>query len=282
MTFFGLNLEETVKLICFLSGQTPISSFEDKGVPASLRSLVNFFYQTLYQSSLPNYIIFLLFVLLAIGIGKISPHLLKLILYLGDRQQKKNLYELIFKPISSSIKLCSTLLIIYWATLLWLQEYRAIYQFLEPLIGLVALITIAWIISRILKQLIRVYGIKLFRQSGLVVNELLLVFETLANIVIGFITVVIYAEIQNFSWLSLFAGISLSGAANVNFTEQLDYDLTRAMINFSILGSTENSIELRKNILDSTREEISEKLRSLGIEFVAQEPNIYVEAPITI
>ena len=71
-------------------------------------------------------------------------------------------------------------------------------------------------------------------------------------------------------------------STKVNFTQQLDHDLTRAMVNFSILGSTENSIELRKNILESTYEEISAKLRNFGIEFVAQEPNIYVEAPITI
>ena len=380
MTIFGLNIEETL----------------------------NFLYRTLYQSGLPNNIIFLIFVLLAIVIGQIVPSLLRLIIYLGDRQQQKNLYNLIFKPIRTSIKLCSSLILIYWSTLLWLKEYQEIYQFLEPLIGFVALIAMAWIISRILTQLMHVYGIKLLRQSGLVVNEMLLVFETSANIVLGFITVIVYAETRNFSWVSLLAGISLGGAAlglalsnivddcfgtillyldrrffpgeyvrlpasnngraeeifgriesigwrsstiriagkntlyilsnsilardelenvsrgkkvmvliyldfmrklkereqalikqviiesteklfgiapnstNVNFTQQLDRDLTRAMVNYSILGSTENSIELRKNILESTYEEISKKLRDFGIEFVAQEPNIYVEAPITI
>ena len=374
----------------------------------SLTIYNTFLYRTLYQSNLPNIIIFLIFVLLAIVIGQIIPSLLKFILYLSDRQQEKNLYNLIFKPIRTSIKLCSTLILIYCSNLLWLKEYQAMYQFLEPLVGLVALIAIAWIISRILTQSIRVYGIRLLRQSGLVVNEILLTVETLANIAIGFITVVIYAEVHNFPWLSLFAGISLGGAAiglaasktaddflgtillyldprffpgeyirlpvsnngraeevfgriesigwrsssiriagkntlyivsnavlardeienvsrgkkvmvliyldfmkqlpereqalieqvivesteklfgiapdstNVNFTQQLDRDLTRAMVNFSILGSTENSIELRKKILESTYDEISEKLRNFGIEFVAQEPNIYVEAPITI
>ena len=380
MTFFGLNVEETL----------------------------NFFYRRLYQSSLPNYVIFLIFVLLAIGIGQIFPNLLKLILYLFDRQQQKNLYELFVKPIRGSIKICSSLIFIYWANELWLREYEASSEFLAPLIELVFWGTIAWITSRILRQFIRVYGIKLLRQSGLAVNEMLLVFETLANIALGFIIIVIYAETQNFSWVSLFAGISLGGAAlglaasktaddflgtillyldrrflpgeyirlpasnngraeeifgrvesigwrstairiagkntvyimsnamlardelenvsrgkkvmvliyldfmrnlkereqalikqviiesteklfgiapnstSVNFTEQLDRDNTRAMVTFSILGSTENSIELRKNILESTYEEISEKLRGFGIEFVAQEPNIYVEAPITI
>ncbi len=380
MTFFGLNIEETL----------------------------DFFYRTLDRSSFPNYVIFFIFVLLAIGIGQIFPSLLRLILYLFDRQQQKNLYGLFVKPIQGSIKTCSTLILIHWANDLWLREYEASSEFLEPLIELVFWGTIAWITSRIMRQFIRVYGIRLLRQSGLVVNEMLLVFETLANIAIGFITVVIYAETLKFSWLSLFAGISLGGAAiglaasntaddflgtillyldrrflpgeyirlpasnngraeeifgrvesigwrstairvagkntlyilsnatlardeidnvsrgkkvmvliyldfmrklkereqalieqviiestaklfgiasnstSVNFTQDLEHDNIRAMVTFSILGSTENSIELRKNILESTYDEISEKLRDFGIEFVAQEPNIYVEAPITI
>ncbi len=373
-----------------------------------IEEIFTFLYRTLYQSNLPNNIIFLIFVLLAIVIGQIVPSLLKFILYLSDRQQEKNLHNLIFKPVRASIKICSTLIFIYWSILLWLKEYQELYEFLETLISFIVLIAIAWMTSRILTQLIRVYGIKLMRQSGLVVNEMLLAFETLANIAIGFIAIVIYAETRNFSWVSLLAGISLGDAAlglalsntvndffgtillyldrrflpgeyirlpvsnngraeevfgrvesigwrsttiriagkntlyimsnsilardelenvsrgkkvmvliyldfmkqlpereqalieqvivesteklfgiapdstKVNFTQQLDHDLTRAMVNFSILGSTENSIELRKNILDSTYEEISAKLRNFGIEFVAQEPNIYVEAPITI
>ena len=374
----------------------------------SIGKIFDFFYRTLYQSSLPNYIIFLIFVLLAIVIGQLIPSLLKLILSLFDRHKKKNLYELFIEPIRGSIEICSSLILIYWANELWLREYEALSEFLEPLIGLVFWVTIAWITSRILRQFIRVYGIKFLRQSGLAVNEMLLVFETLANIAIGFITVIIYAETRNFSWVSLFAGISLGGAAlglaasktaddflgtillyldrrflpgeyirlptlnsgraeeifgrvesigwrsttirvagkntlyivsnailardelenvsrgkkvmvllyldfirqlkereqalieqviiesteklfgiapnstSVNFTQQFKHDNTRAMVTFSILGSTENSIELRKNILESTYEEISAKLRGFGLEFVAQEPSIYVEAPITI
>ncbi len=380
MKFFGINIEETLY----------------------------FFHRRLSQSSLPNYVIFFIFVLLAMGIGQIFPRLLELILYLFDRQQQKNLYNLFVKPIRGSIETCSSLILIYWANGLWLREYEASSEFLEPLIELVFWVTIAWITSRILRQFIRVYGIKFLRQSGLAVNEMLLVFETLVNMALGFITLVIYAETRNFSWLSLFAGISLGGAAlglaaskiaddflgsillyldrrflpgeyirlpilnsgraeeifgrvesigwrstnirvagkntlyimsnailardelenvsrgkkvmvliyldftsqlkereqalieqviigsterlfgidpnstSVNFTQQVNQDNTRAMVTFSILGSTENSLELRKNILESTYEEVLSKLRGFGIDLVAQEPSIYVEAPITI
>ncbi len=369
---------------------------------------LNFLYRLVYQSRIPNFAIFLVFSLLAIGIGNLIPSILQLILDLFDRQEEKNLYELFVKPIQGSIKICSILLVIYWAAELWLREYQALWAFLEPLIGLIFWITIAWITSRILKQFIRVYGIRLLRQSGLNVNEMLLLFETVANVAIGFITIVIYAQTYNFPWVSLFAGVSLGGAAlglalsnaandvigtillyldrrflpgeyirlptlnsgraeaifgrvesigwrsttirvagkntlyivcnatlardevenvsrgkkvmvliyidlmkklkereqalieqvivgstenlfgitpnstNVNFTQELNHEHTRAMVTFSILGSTENSMRLRKDILESLSEEISEKLRDFGLEFVAQEPYIYIEAPITI
>ena len=375
---------------------------------SNIEQILDFFYDRLDQSSLPNYLIFILFALLAIAIGQIVPSFLKLIFYLFDRKQKKNLYGLFIQPIRGPIKFCSTLTLIYWTNGLWSREYEAASEFLEPFIDLVFLLAIAWIISRISTQFIRAYGIKFLRQSGLAVNEMLLVFETLANIALGFITVVIYAETRNFSWVSLFAGISLGGAAlglaasktaddflgtillyldrrflpgeyirlpilnsgraeeifgrvesigwrstairiagkntlyimsnatlardelenvsrgkkvmvllyldfftqlqereqalieqviiesteklfgiapnstSVDFTQQSNQDKTRAMVTFSILGATENSIQLRKNILESTYEEISAKLRSFGIEFMAQQPNIYVEAPITI
>ena len=103
-------------------------------------------------------------------VGQIVPSLLKLIFYLFDRQQKKNLYELFIEPIRGLIKFCSTLTLFYWANQLWSREYEAASEFLEPLIELVFLLAIAWIISRILTQFICAYGIKFLRQSGLAVN----------------------------------------------------------------------------------------------------------------
>ena len=129
---------------------------------SNIEQILDFFYSRLDQSSLPNYVIFLLFVLLAIAIGQIFPSILKLILYLFDREQKKNLYELFIQPIRGPIKFCSTLTLIYWANGLWPREYEIASEFLEPLIDLVFLLAIAWIISRILTQFIRAYGIKFF------------------------------------------------------------------------------------------------------------------------
>ncbi|MCJ8278448.1 MAG: hypothetical protein MJK14_00460 [Rivularia sp. ALOHA_DT_140] len=57
---------------------------------------------------------------------------------------------------------------------------------------------------------------------------------------------------------------------------------TRARITFFILGSNQNSLELRKQLVDLANEKVSQQLNNFGIEFVMQEPNIYIEAPVTI
>lgn len=51
---------------------------------------------------------------------------------------------------------------------------------------------------------------------------------------------------------------------------------------FFILGSNENSIELRKRLLELANQTISGKLSQFGITFSSQEPTVYVESPITL
>jgi len=358
--------------------------------------------------SLPSFFIFLLSCFLAIAIGNLMPPALKLIFILIDRKKDKNLYHLFVQPIQGSIKICTSLLLIYWAANIWLIKYEVLSEFLKVVTGLIFFSTIAWIISRILKQFIRFYGIRMLRNSGFNVNEILLVFETLANTVIGMITVILFAESRNFPWVGLFAGISLGGAVlglllskaaedffntillyfdnrflpgdyirlpqmgdgrveevfgrvesigwrsttirvagkntiyittntimaqqevenvsrgkrimvllnlafgrtladrekalieeiviestervygiasnstKVKFSQALDGSGVNASINFAIMGSSETSINLRKDILEAACEEMANKLKAFDIEFIAREPKVYIEAPISI
>jgi hypothetical protein len=59
-------------------------------------------------------------------------------------------------------------------------------------------------------------------------------------------------------------------------------EITRTRVTFFILGSSDNSLQLRKRLLELANEKISKKLINHGIEFTMQEPNIYVESPVTI
>jgi hypothetical protein len=72
------------------------------------------------------------------------------------------------------------------------------------------------------------------------------------------------------------------GSTNLTFRESDDLPGTQARVTFFILGSNENSIQLRKRLLELANETISQKLSQFGIEFASQEPTVYVESPITL
>jgi len=57
---------------------------------------------------------------------------------------------------------------------------------------------------------------------------------------------------------------------------------TRARVTFFILGSSDNSIQLRKRLLELANEKISKELLAHDIQFTTDEPTIYVESPMTI
>ncbi|KST65930.1 mechanosensitive ion channel domain-containing protein [Mastigocoleus testarum] len=72
------------------------------------------------------------------------------------------------------------------------------------------------------------------------------------------------------------------GSTNIAIIEHAKTLNSRARITFFILGSSESSIQLRKRLLELANEKVSRKLTNYGIAFDLQEPNIYVESPVTI
>ena len=72
------------------------------------------------------------------------------------------------------------------------------------------------------------------------------------------------------------------GSTKVNLFHPENRPGTRARVTFFILGSSENSIQLRKRLLELANETISRQLKDYGVEFIMQEPTIYVESPVTI
>ncbi|MEA5480610.1 mechanosensitive ion channel domain-containing protein [Pseudanabaena galeata UHCC 0370] len=55
-----------------------------------------------------------------------------------------------------------------------------------------------------------------------------------------------------------------------------------AQISFFILGSNELSMELRRQLLDLAKQQITKQLKNQNISFTLDEPTIYVDAPISI
>jgi small-conductance mechanosensitive channel len=359
------------------------------------------------QRFLIQFGIFLGFILLALLVGQYTPTLVRIIIRRFFPQQVTSIYDNLIDPIRQSFRVAGTLILCSLA-LAWVEEYQSFYLFVRPIIDLAVIISVAWLASRLFRQFIRAYGISLLRRLGREVDELLLVFETLANVVIGFVAIVAFAQTQRFNLIGLLTGLGIGGLAvafaaqktleqllgtivlyldrpfvpgeyirlqrsqqipeglfgrvesigirstkirtaakstlfiipnsilanleieNITrgkkvmvllyldfskllddreqalvhqvivestnslfgidpgstsmtfLTHSVDPSVTRIRITFFILGSSENSIQLRKRLLELANEKISKRLVHYGIQFVMQEPTVYVESPITI
>ncbi|NEO98099.1 MAG: mechanosensitive ion channel [Symploca sp. SIO2E9] len=373
-----------------------------------LRNTISALYQTLYSSSIPNYVICLGFVFLSILTGRYTPGFVSFIIKRFAPEQGKTIYEELVSPIQKEFQVAGTLVLIA-LSLVWLQDYQGLYNFIKPFIDLAVTISIAWLASRFFRQLLRVYGIELIQRLGLEIDELLLVVETLGNVIIGFIAAIAFAQSQQINLVGLLTSLGIGGIAiafaaqktleqllgtivlyldrpfiqgeyirvslnphsedvfgrvesiglrstklrtaakstlvivpnsimanldieNITrgkkvmvllyldfqkFLEERERALveqvikestdalfgidpgsttihlfepegnshksgTRARVTFFILGSSENSIQLRKRLLELANEKISKELITYGIIFTMQDPTVYVDSPVTV
>ncbi|GBE90550.1 mechanosensitive ion channel family protein [Nostoc cycadae] len=351
--------------------------------------------------------IFLGLIFLSLLAGRYTPTFVRIITQRFAPQQVASIYNNLVEPLRNLFRIAGTLILIS-LSLAWIEDYHSIYNLLSPIVDLSVIISIAWLSSRLFRQFLRSYGIEIVRKFGREVDELLLVFETLANVIIGFIAVLAFAQSQQFNLIGLLTGLGIGGLA-VAFAAQktleqllgtivlyldrpfvpgeyirlqksnqipeglfgrvesigirsskirtaakstlfiipnsilanleienitrgkkvmvllyLDFlhilqekeqalvqqvivestnslfgidpgstsitflnhqdeqQFTRTRVTFFILGSSENSLQLRKRLLELANEKISKKLFNHGIEFKLQEPTIYVESPVTI
>lgn len=70
--------------------------------------------------------------------------------------------------------------------------------------------------------------------------------------------------------------------SNIVFLQHPERNVSRARINFFILGSTQSSLELRNRVIEISEKQLSEELRSYGIIYTENEPIISVDSPITL
>jgi len=358
-------------------------------------------------SALSSFGVFLVFILLSLLIGRYTPTFLRIIIRRFAPQQVASIYNNLIEPIRNLFIITGSLILISFS-LAWIIEYKSIHRFLSTIMDLSVIVSLAWLSSRLFRQFIRAYGIELVRKFGREVDELLLVFETLANVIIGFIAVLAFAQSQEFNLIGLLTGLGIGGLAvafaaqktleqllgtivlyldrpfvpgeyirlqksqqipeglfgrvesigirstkirtaakstlsiipnsilanleienitrgkkimvllyldflellqereqalveqviiestnslfgidpgstNISFlNHNEEKQITRTRITFFILGSSENSLQLRKRLLELANEKISKQLVKNGIKFTMQEPTIYVESPVTI
>lgn len=159
-----------------------------------------------------NFGLFFFFVLLSLLIGKQTPRLLSTIIRRFLPQLISKVYENLITPLEKVLTVTGTLIFIT-LSLNFIQQYAGFYQFLKFFLNLALIISFATLASGLFRQLLRVYGIDLLRKIGLEVDELLLVFETIANAMIGFIAALAFAQSQNINLIGLLAGLGIGGIA---------------------------------------------------------------------
>lgn len=352
------------------------------------------------RSAIPNYVIFLGFALLSFLLGSIAPRILRLVLYRILPKKGREIYETLTTPIKQPIKVSGTLIFLR-LSLVWLEAYRPIYNILRPFLALAITISVAWLLSQFVREIIRSYGITLIQKMGLEVDELILPFEAVINVLIGLFAALAFAHSQDINLLGFIASLGIvatavglaaqnaisqligtiviyldrpfikgdyirlpsglygriesiglrstkirtaakstlmiipnskmsefeienitrgkkvmvllyldftrlleeqeqalveqvvkestdaingidPGSTKIALSQLEDKPQTRARVTFFILGSSENSIQLRKRLLEIANDNISKELAEQGIEFYTQDPTIYVESPVTI
>ncbi|MGB3558848.1 MAG: mechanosensitive ion channel domain-containing protein [Geitlerinemataceae cyanobacterium] len=363
-------------------------------------------YRLAYNSGIPNYLVFLVFALCSVLLGRFTPGIVRWSIDRFGSNAVLGTYDRLIDPLQKPLRLAGTLVLIAISSV-WLKTYDRLYDFIQPFLDLAVIFSVAWLVSRLFRQIVRLYGIDLLKKAGLEVDEFLLVFETIINFGIGFIAVLAYAQSQQLNLLGLFAGLGLGGLAiaaaaqkileqllstivlyldrpfkpgeyirlqrsqqipegifgrvesiglrsthirasgkstlfivpnstlvnleienltrgkkvmamiyldflqllededralvrsaivestdsvfgidpgstNITFNQKSDSQTTQARITFFILGSSENSLQLRKRLLELANQTIAKKLGLFGIEFVSKDPTVYVESPITL
>ncbi len=344
--------------------------------------------------------LFAFLILVSVILAKGTPTLISLLVRQFAPKNFTRIYENLLAPLESLFRIAGSLILIR-LSLNFLEEYPRLFKFLQFFIDLSVIISIAWLASRLFRQFVLVYAIDLINKLGREVDELLLVLETIANIIIGFVAAVAFAQSQQINLVGLLASLGIGGLAiafaaqktleqllgtvvlyldrpylpgeyirlpselfgrvesiglrstkirtaakgtlmiipnstmanleieNVsrgrkvmvllylNFNRQLNQQesalieqvvknstnalfgidpgstkvtlvdsenhlASRARITFFILGSSENSLQLRKRLLELANEKISQKLKSHHIEFTVEEPTIYVDSLVTL
>lgn len=162
--------------------------------------------------------ILLVCVMVAIAIGRIFPWLLRTTIARLLAPKQMETYESIMGSLDRSLAAAIALILIS-TSLNIIRTYDDVYHLISFFVDASVTVSLAWLVSRIFKQLIRLYGINLMKRISDEVNDIVLIFETITNVLIGFFAVTIFAQTRNFNFFALLTGLGIV-AAGVAFAAQ--------------------------------------------------------------
>lgn len=156
-------------------------------------------------------LVFGLSLLFALILGRATPTLLRVLVF--RFLPHSEIYSRVLQPNRTTVSQTATLLLIS-LSLVWLDtDYPSVRRFVAPFLDLATIASVAWTISSLLRQIIRVYGIDVIRRLGLNVDELILVLEATLNIIIATFALLAYAQARQFNLVGLVASLGIGGLA---------------------------------------------------------------------
>ena len=94
-----------------------------------------------------------------------------------------------------------------------LEDYPSLFSLLNFFVYLALAISGGLLLSRILSQLIRLYGVKMVQRLNHNPDDFILVVESLINATIVFFAIIFFAQSQNLNLVSVLAGLGIVGLA---------------------------------------------------------------------
>jgi len=172
-------------------------------------------------------VFFGLFVLV-LFLGRIAPQLMRICVrrFLPDRHEA--IYTNLFEPIEPSIRTAFTFLLVSWVWV-WLKQYDAFYEFSRPLLDLGVTLSAAWLASRLIQQLLQYYGLGLIKRLNLA-DEVLLAVGMAANITIGIIAALAFAQMRGLNLITAVAGLGLIGGGLTLAAQRIVEQLLSAVV----------------------------------------------------
>ena len=164
-------------------------------------------------------VILALGIVIAIILGRCVPWLIRTTLHqMAGSATKKKEYSAIARSVGRPFSTAVTLILVS-VSLNIIKGYSSVHSAISFVVDLAVMVSLAWATSRAVKILIRLYGVKLLGRIGEEVNDLVLIVENVANCLIGFFAITIFAQTRNFNFLTLLAGLGI-GAAGIAFAAQ--------------------------------------------------------------
>ncbi|MGB5972914.1 MAG: mechanosensitive ion channel domain-containing protein [Nodosilinea sp.] len=162
--------------------------------------------------------ILIVFVIASVLVGRLIPWLLRVIIDRVLPAKQSAVYESVMAPLGRALFLATSLMLMS-VSLNIIRSYAGLHQLLSFLVDFVMTISLAWLVSRAAKQIIRLYGINLLKRIGDEVSDIVLIFETIVDVLIWFFAITIFAQTRNFNFLALLTGLGIV-ATGVAFAAQ--------------------------------------------------------------